>query len=420
MGKKENNNKMLSFDKLRTGLGIEGDLPEFKTNIIVEDSSTHPKKNVKTPAVEGKSIVENGNTFIDITDQYTFHEVEPISNVENVSVLNQPESTPMATKKRIKTFNEIFIDFIKLFIPVKEDNSKEIICKIAMDISIVLIICCIAGIVGFFVEYQHNSVNASGQVTSLDKLEDNKYADAWKDAYAQSSGTGFPAGMNSKYAYLYYTNQDLVGWLKINNTNLDVQIVQGDDNEYYSSRDFYKNSSQFGCPYLDYKNNSQELDDNTIIFGPHMSNNLMFASLDQYKTVEGYKKSPVIEFSTLYETYTFKVFAAFLSTSNPATDGGFNYTLTDFVSDAKFSEFINEVKLRSIINTDISVQTDDKIITLVTTSHEFEDAKLVVMGRMVRENESADVDVDSVSLNTSPKYPQAWYDNKSNNNPFTE
>jgi sortase B len=143
----------------------------------------------------------------------------------------------------------------------------------------------------------------------------------------------------------------------------------------------------------------------------------MFATLEQYKTVDGYKKSPLIEFSTLYETYTFKVFAAFISTSNPVEDNGFSYTSTDFISDAKFSEFINKVKSKSIINTDVSVQTDDKIITLVTSSNEFEGARLVVMGRLVRENESVEVNVDSATLNTSPEYPQAWYNNQSNN-PF--
>ena len=148
-----------------------------------------------------------------------------------------------------------------------------------------------------------------------------------------------------------------------------------------------------------------------------MPNNLLFATLDQYRTVEGYKNAPLIEYSTLYETYTFKVFAAFIATDNPASDGGFYFDTTDFVSDAKFSEFINEVKMRSIFNTDISVQTDDKLITLVTDSNEFEGAKLVVMGRMVRNNETADVNMDAVTVNTSPKYPQAWYDNKGNN-PF--
>ena len=149
-----------------------------------------------------------------------------------------------------------------------------------------------------------------------------------------------------------------------------------------------------------------------------MLNNLAFSSLDQYKTIDGYKKAPVIEFSTLYKTYTFKVFASFISTENSMAADGLNYTIVDFVSDAKFSEFINEVKIRSIINTDVSVQTDDKIITLVTDSNEFEGAKLVVMGRLVREGESIDVDVEKVALNTNPKYPQAWYDKKGINNPY--
>ncbi len=415
MDKKENNKKMLSFDKLRSELGIDNELDEAKTGVQVKDNL--PETTSKAYTGEGKSIVENGKTFIDITEQFTFNDVPVIKEVEKTSIQENPESVPVTTKKRVKTFNEMLVDFIAFFIPVKYDSGKEKIRKVAMDISIILIICCIIGITDVLIERQKTDTS-SGQVATVDKLNDNKYAEDWKEAYAQSSGTVFPAGMNSKYAYLYYINQDLVGWLRINNTNLDTQIVKSSDNEYYSTRDFYKNLNDFGCPYLHYKNNTQSLDDNTIVYGPYMSNNLMFATLDQYKTVEGYKSAPLIEFSTLYETYTFKVFAAFIATDNPATDGGFTYSTTDFVSDAKFSEYINEVKLRSIINTDISVQTDDKIITLVTTSNEFDGARFVVVGRMVRENESVEVDVDSVTLNTSPKYPQVWYDNKGNNNPF--
>ncbi len=404
MSEKENKDNMLSFDKLREGLGIEGELPELRTDIIVEESITHPQKSVKQPVAEGKSVVENGKTFIDITDQYSFYEVNPVTDVEIISQPEEVKLDTVETKKRLKTFNELIIDFFKFFVPVRADSSKEKIRKVAMDISIVLIICCIIGIVGVVAEYQNNSSNSSNlstQTATVDRLDDNRYAEAWKEAYAQSSGTGFPTGVNSKYAYLYYANQDLVGWLTIGNTNLDVQIVQGNDNEYYSTRDFYKNTNQYGSPYLDYRNNAQGVDDNTIIYGPNIPNGLMFAALEQYKSVEGYKKAPVIEYSTLYQTYTFKVFAAFVSSGNPAADNGFNYTVTDFVSDVRFLEFINEVKSRSIFNTDVSVQTDDKIITLVTSSDEFDGAKLVVMGRMVRENESTDVDVDVATANAS-------------------
>lgn len=420
MSKKENNNNMLSFDKLREGLGIEGELPASKDLKIIVEDNPPPRKTVSKPPVEGKTVQENGNTFIDITDKFTFNEVQPVKDVE---ITSEPAETPSASvavakKKRVKTFNEIFTDFFKSFVPLKTDSGKEIFQKIAMDFSIILIICCLVGIIGVLVEYNQSSDSNILQNSAVDNLENNEYADAWKDAYQQSSGSSFPVGMNSKYAYLYTQNQDLVGWLKINNTTIDTQLVQSDDNEYYASRDFYKNSSQYGCPYLDYKNNSEALDDNTVIYGPYMSNGLSFTALDQYKSLDGYKNSPLIEFSTLYNTYTFKVFAVFIADEDSSRDNGFVYTGTNFVSDAKFSEFINEVKQRSLINTDVSVQTDDKIITLVTSSNEFEGARLVVMGRMVRENESIEVDVNSATLNTSPKYPQSWYESKSNN-PFS-
>ena len=66
MDKKENNNSMLSFDKLREGLGIEGDLPQVNEPEIpkpVEDVKP-VSKNV-TPT-GGKSVFENGIKFIDI------------------------------------------------------------------------------------------------------------------------------------------------------------------------------------------------------------------------------------------------------------------------------------------------------------------------------------------------------------------
>jgi sortase B len=138
----------------------------------------------------------------------------------------------------------------------------------------------------------------------------------------------------------------------------------------------------------------------------------MFSVLEQYKSLEGYKKAPLIEFSTLDKSYVFKIFAVFIATDSPATDNGFSYTISDFASDNRFGEFISEVKNRSLILTNVSVQTDDKLITLVTPSHEFDGARLVVMGRMVRENESSDVDMSDVTFNTSPKYPQMWYDKK--------
>ena len=430
MEKKENRNEMLSFDKLREELGIEGELPTLEDIEFEEIDEKYSPKQQKEPAaekndvtVDGKTVVENGKTFIDITAQYTdvtaFENTVKKEEVPEIKKDMEVLNVPVTPKKRVRTFNEIFVSFFSSFIPVKSDSGKEKVRKIIMDISVITIVICLFGFGKFFVEYQFNLTGAdriNKKAVIAEKLNDNEYVSLWKKSFGKGSTIKFPKAINPAYAYPYSVNQDLVGWLKIDGVDMDTQIVQGSDNTYYAERDFYKKKNNIGSPYLDSKNNAQELDDNTIIY----ASNAYFSCLDVYKTVEGYQNSPTIEFGTLYESYSFKVFAAFYISGDTMYDGGFNYKVTDFTSDVKFNNYINEIKLRSLINTDVSVQTADKIITLVVPSDEFDGAQFVVMGRMVRDNESAYVDVDSVTVNESPKYPQAWYDKKGIDNPFSK
>lgn len=430
MEKKENRNEMLSFDKLREELGIEGELPTLEDIEFEEIAEKYSSKQQKEPAAEkndvttdGKTVVENGKTFIDITAQYTdvtaFENTVKKEEVPEIKKDMEVLNVPVTPKKRVRTFNEIFVSFFSSFIPVKSDSGKEKVRKIIMDISVVTIVICLFGFGKFFVEYQFNLTGAdriNKKAVIAEKLNDNEYVSLWKKSFGKGSIIKFPKAINPAYAYPYSVNQDLVGWLKINGVDMDTQIVQGSDNTYYAERDFYKKKNNIGSPYLDSKNNAQILDDNTIIY----ASNAYFSCLDVYKTIEGYQNSPTIEFGTLYESYSFKVFAAFYISGDTMYDGGFNYKVTDFTSDVKFNNYINEIKLRSLINTDVSVQTADKIITLVVPSDEFDGAQFVVMGRMVRDNESAYVDVDSVTVNESPKYPQAWYDKKGIDNPFSK
>lgn len=435
MNNNENNNEILSFEELRKKLGmdeqkekveiksepkpiIEDDIFEQIEQKLTEETNQSEEIIVSVDD-EPKHIVENGKTFVDITSQYVKKEVTTESPVE------EKTETVTSKKKKVRTFNEIFSDFFKGFIPLKKDSTKEKIRKLVMDAAIVTIIGCCFAFTDLFIERQEQlkqKEEIQEIIVETDDFDDNQYVEAWQDVFAKYPSIKFPENMNLKYSYLYAVNQDLVGWVKIANTNLDVQVVQSQDNDYYLKRDFYGKSSRYGCPYLDFKNDPRYLDDNTVIYGHHMTDGLMFSNLDKYKTLEGYKESPIIEYSTLYETYYFKVFAAFISNAKLVDDNGkyFNFIVTDFLTDEKFNGFVDEVEKRSIFKTDVSVQPDDKLITLVTCSYEFDSARLVVMGRLLRENETTAVDVSAASINPTPKYPQAWYDAKNMANPYAD
>ena len=75
--------------------------------------------------------------------------------------------------------------------------------------------------------------------------------------------------------------------------------------------------------------------------------------------------------------------------------------------------WIEQCKIRSIIDMPVDVRPGDEIVTLSTCAYDFDEARFVVMARKVRydESESATVDVTKAKLNPNPVYPQAWYEN---------
>lgn len=362
-----------------------------------------------------KTVTENGMTFVDVTAQYVS---KPVKDEE------KPEEN-INTEKKVRTFNEIFSDFFGNFLPRKKDKTREKIRKIVMDISALTIIGCVIAFGVLFSEHlaqKNDSKNLQGLMVQTDNLNTEQYDEAWEELFSKYPTVEFPEGMNLKYAYLYAINPELVGWIKIDGTNLDVQVVQANDNKKYLKTDFYGRNSRYGCPYFDYRGDAKYFTDNNVIYGHHMSDGLMFSNLDKYKTIDGYKESPIIQYDTIYQTYYFKIFAAFITNSRAKDDNDyvFNYTVTDFASDDKFMSFVQEIQKRSIFNTTVNVLPDDKLLTLSTCSHEFSNARLVVVARLCRENEDPIVDTSGATINPAPKYPQAWYDAKGMANAYKD
>ena len=256
-----------------------------------------------------------------------------------------------------------------------------------------------------------------------DEIRDEVEALTFEEIKAKYPNVKFPEGISVKYAELYAKNQEMVGWININNTEVNFPVVQTTDNDKYLEYNFYKYKSTYGCPFVDYRNNVkngiENFDTNTTIYGHHIRNGAMFAKLDVYKKLSGYKKSPVIEFNTITGDYKWKVVSVFITNVHSRDDNGsmFNYT-SKLSTDAEFENFVEQIKLRSMYDIDVDIQKGDKFITLSTCSYDFDGARLVIVGRLVREGEDASVDTSKTKANPNPKYPQAWYDAYGKVNPY--
>lgn len=118
-------------------------------------------------------------------------------------------------------------------------------------------------------------------------------------------------------------------------------------------------------------------------------------------TIDGFKRNPVIEYNTLYADYQWKVYAVFLTNSKAEHDNGyiFNYIFTNLSSDDKFKEYISEIDQRKLYSTGVDIRPDDKILTLSTCNYDWDEQRLVVVARLVREGEDASVDTSLAKKN---------------------
>lgn len=255
------------------------------------------------------------------------------------------------------------------------------------------------------------------------------FADTLTPNYSE---TEYPQGILQGFKPLYSENEDTAAWIRIDGTNIDHVVMQADNNEKYDRATFYNEYYVGGSLYMDYRNRlgntKNGLSKNTIIYGHYLENQRgMFTELNSYQSAEYYAEHPIIELSTLYGNYKFKIIAAFIAADNEKNDNSLFYYWDDNFSDGNTLGFANECAIRSFIRTEnaVDVLPTDKFLTLSTCSHTCDidgkvNARFVIVARLVRNGESLEVDSSLVTENAQPRMPQLWYDLRGLTNPFAD
>ena len=181
---------------------------------------------------------------------------------------------------------------------------------------------------------------------------------------------------------LYKINNDLVGWLKIENTNMNYPVMQTKDRpDYYLRKNIYKKYSVFGTPYID-ENCDMENGNNLIIYGHHINGNKMFGELENYKNEEYYNKHKFIKFYTLNEKAEYEIISVFKTTVY--NDKCFKYyQYYNLEDEREFETFINKCKELSLYDTQKIAKYGDKLLTLSTCEYSQSNGRLVVVARKI-------------------------------------
>jgi sortase B len=194
-----------------------------------------------------------------------------------------------------------------------------------------------------------------------------------------------PLVMMEDMASLYAQNPDLIGWIKIEDTKIDYPVMYTpEDPEKYIHMNFKGQYSIGGLPFIDSDCSLDPESDNLIFYAHNMNNGTMFENITYYAYKNFWKEHPLIYFSTLYEERTYEVVAAFPDKVYSPTDDVFKfYQFIDAEDEEDFNRAVAYYKEKAKVDTGITPQYGDNLITLVTCAYHEKYGRFVVIARQV-------------------------------------
>lgn len=266
--------------------------------------------------------------------------------------------------------------------------------KKILYISLIVILLAIFGFSAFYVgSYFWESEQQKSEFEDLAAMVDNARATAPTDEDPDSTtpdgtedptdGTAAPSIL-PEYAALYAMNDDMVGWIQIEDTEINYPVMQTPDSvDYYLHTNFKHVYSAQGCIYVREQCDVNRPSDNLTIYGHNMRDGSMFNSLLDYQKESFWKEHDTIIFDTLTEHHTYKIFAVFKTTASVGK--GFSYhQFVDALDEAEFDEYVETCKSLAFYDTGITPEYGDKLITLSTCEYSQTNGRFVVVA--VRED----------------------------------
>ena len=286
-------------------------------------------------------------------------EILDFSGTIEVKKINDIVSANEKAKKKIKTQRfiwgsvivlSVIVFLIALFILIrwlidakKTDNMVEEIYEIA-DVK----------------EVQMTTTTTDNDDDTTTKTKDDY------DIYANMSI------LSINFENLLKVNSDTKGWVMVPGTEINYPFVQYTDNNYYLKHSYDKSSNKKGWVFLDYRNNVNDFDKNTVLYAHGLVNNQMFGSMRNIVKENWYTNSDnhFIKTATLQNNQVWQVFSTY--TIEPES----YYIITKFNNDDEFLDFVNTLKKRSVYDYNVDVSKDDKILTLSSC---YSDSKRMVL-----------------------------------------
>ncbi len=255
---------------------------------------------------------------------------------------------------------------------------------------IIVVLCGITAVAcfGYFGVYSYFAERTEMDYESLSQLKGSSnltsYAPTQRPMIHRTQEENIELTVLEEYQTLYNKNKKMVGWIKIEDTEIDYPVMQTVNNEYYMDHNFNQEYDRNGSLFLDKDCDIVHRNTNLIIYGHHMKSGKMFGGLNKYSSQEYCKEHPNIQFDTIYERGTYEVMYVFRSRIYNEDEVVFKYyQFLDAASTQEFNSNMQEMAALSLYDTGVTASYGDQLLTLSTCDYSEEDGRFVVVAKRV-------------------------------------
>lgn len=393
---------------------------ENDAEVHVLSSDAYDKYTAIKNALQAKELAEETQSYSD-----------DLAKPEAVPAGQGTKKKGSAKKKKKKKRKSLGRRIASLF-PEQGDSVFEVFRKMIFLASSTVFLVCLFLIGQYFWEnYQTRQINDPIRIKYEKLAEEDKPKPVVNENYE----------LLERAKELLAMNSDVIGYINIPNKEqkedpypISYPVVQRrnaiDGNSYYLDKNINKEQARSGSIFMDYRNffdymipnedeNGNQLEtykrvaensQNLIIYGHNMHDFSMFGGLKSYINSEGYYENhAIVELNSNFMQYQYKIFGMIVVDVDDETDTKFEYWNTiNFENEKSFYDYVNEIKRRTIRLTDVDVKYGDQLLTLSTCNSTFNEGRLVIFARLLREGEDLDEGCTSIE-NPNVKWSNSYY-----------
>lgn len=198
------------------------------------------------------------------------------------------------------------------------------------------------------------------------------------DASEKGAGDAGNGYLQVDFEGLKKVNPDVIAWIQVPALDISYPVVQGNDNYFYLHHMFDGQENKNGSIFVDYHNQPDFTDNNTIVYGHNMKNGSMFGTLDRYQKQSLYQQYPYFYIYVPGSVLEYQIISCYAGRNGSA---GYTYSFPELEN---FQKFVDTVLSYSGYDTGVTVTDTDHIVTLSTCVNTDRNYRYLVHGKLMQ------------------------------------